>query len=191
MLTISEEIRAEKEGRMKSCAGRCFLQAAIHRGDTLTVPLAAPQQSRHVGSVLQRKTRAHAAVTFLLHHLCCLPSFLSPLTPACGHCSLLSLSLLSPVLLSPHLPEPSLAHASWDGSDGSRGWQVTWVGPGTSRVQPQTQQLVGPGTAPGWTGLGKVITVQGNPCSWLFLGCSGRALQAKPKEILQLISLTG
>lgn len=40
----------------------------------------------------------------------------------------------------------------------------------------------------GCTGLGKVIAVQGNLCSWLFLGRSGRALQPKPKEILHLIS---
>lgn len=151
----------------ESYARRCFLQAAVHTGNSLAVPLAVLWQIRHVGSVLQCKTWAHAAVMFLLHNLCCFPSFLSPLTPACSQ-----LAFSFPPIPCP--PVPSFPRASsgtcllWprEERDGRRGWQVTWVEPGTSRIQPQKHELVGQDTALGGQDWGrwlqfKVISAHG------------------------------
>lgn len=147
----------------------------------------------------------YAAVAFFLHHLCCFASFLSPLTSACSHHRLLflsfSLSKLCPVPFPPSLPRASSGsscheHLLWPREERSGKWGrqlVTQVGTTirTSRVQPQKQELLSQVSDPRRTEPGRAITIQGNLRSCLFLGCSGSTVQLEPKEILQLISLTG
>lgn len=178
--------KGRKERQNGSCAGCCSLQV---------MPSQSLCQPHGIGGngALYYKTCAHTAVAFLLHHLCYFSSFLSPLTADCSHRSLLSLSLPSSVHLSP-LSSELLWHrpfVAWGGERWEQGRADHLSGTRNQQSSTSETRVSGSGCCPGVNRTEEAGYRWSQSVLMAFLGCSGRALQPKLKEILQLILPTG